>query len=77
MYFMQITFKIETQTLIFILNPCHVVTIAFGILSIIPYSLFSDYLACFCYGSTYGALIGIVFAENGELPFIEIVVYYI
>ena len=73
----QLYFKYHSRTMIFILNPCHLVTLLFGIVSLMPFNRFSDTLFCFSMASCFGAWIGIVFAENGELGQFELTMYYV
>lgn len=63
----QVSFKIQTKTLIFLLNPCHITTLVQGFLFILSNSIWTEFLMVFQVGSAFGAMIGIVFAENGEL----------
>ena len=63
--------------MIFILNPCHLTTLLFGIVSILPLSRITELLYPFAIGGCFGAWLGIVWAENGELSYIEHVCYYI
>ena len=72
-----IYYKIQSETLIFILNPCHVCALAIGVLSLSKYSLKSEFLALYIFSSAFGGWIGLIFAENEELPIIELSVYYI
>ena len=74
---MQIYFKTSTRTIIFMLNPCHITTFLFGLVSFLPLSRFSEILFPFAISGCFGAWVGIVWAENGELPFIEVVSYYV
>jgi hypothetical protein len=74
---MQIYFKTFSRTMIFILNPCHLTTLLFGIVSILPLSRLTELLYPFAIGGCFGAWLGIVWAENGELSYIEHVCYYI
>lgn len=69
--------KIFTRNLIFMLNPCHVATLTFGLCSLLPFNKLTNILFSFSLAACYGAWIGIVFAENGELTLFEEAVYYI
>jgi hypothetical protein len=48
-----------------------------GIVLTSDYSQASELLAMAVFSSAYGGWIGIIFSENDELPYDEIVVYYI
>ena len=74
---MQIYFKSFSRTVIFMLNPCHFTTFLFGLVSLLPLSMFSDMIFPFAIGGCFGAWVGIVWAENGELGFFEVVSYYV
>jgi hypothetical protein len=74
---LQIYFKTFTRTMIFIFNPCHFTTFLFGLVSILPLSRFTDILFPFAIGGCFGAWVGIVWAENGELSYLEVVSYYV
>jgi hypothetical protein len=73
----QIYFKIHSRTVIFILNPCHFITFTFALVSILPFNRFTDVLFSVSLGGCFGAWVGLVFAENGELSQIEHAFYYI
>lgn len=60
----QLYFKFYSHTMIFILNPCHFVTFLLGIVSLLPFNRFTDFLMSWALGSCFGAWIGIAFAEN-------------
>lgn len=53
--------------MIFMFNPCHVVTLGFMLVSLMPFNRFSDTLFSISFASCFGAWIGIIWAENGEL----------
>lgn len=63
--------------MIFIFNPCHFTTLLFGLVSVLPLSRFTEILFPFAIGGCFGAWVGIVWAENGELSYLEIVSYYV
>lgn len=73
----QIYFKVQSETIIYIFNPCHAVTFLFGVISLMPFNRLTDALFPVALASCFGAWIGIVFAENGELSDLEIAMYYI
>lgn len=73
----QLVFKSYTNTMIFIFNPCHVLTFCFGLVSLLPFNRFTDCLMSFSIASCFGAWLGIVWAENGELSPLEHYMYYI
>ena len=74
---LQVYFKTFTRTMIFILNPCHVTTLFFGIVSILPLCPLTEVLFPFAIGGCFGAYLGIIWAENGELSYLEHVSYYV
>ena len=74
---LQIYFKSFTRTIMFILNPCHFTTFLFGIVSLLPLSRFTETIFPLAIGGCFGAWVGIVWAENGELSFLEVVSYYV
>ncbi|CDW75414.1 UNKNOWN [Stylonychia lemnae] len=89
--FFQLHLKYTSNTMIFILNPCHITTALFGLVAFLPYNRFSFMLMLIAFCQTCGAQVihydltylliicswlGIVFAENDELTMFEIVIYY-
>jgi len=63
--------------MIFIINPCHLTTLGFGLVSVLPVSRLTEVLFPFSIGGCFGAWVGIVWAENGELSQLEIFCYYL
>ena len=51
---LNVYFKIKSETLIFILNPCHVCALAIAILSLSKYSIASEFLALYIFSSAFG-----------------------
>ena len=77
-YAVQIYTKSQSQTLIFLFNPWHVITLAWGIVLTSEYSNFSQIMFLYAVSNIWGPYIGIVFAENDELLLaIEIYSYWI
>jgi hypothetical protein len=74
---LQMYFKSFTRTMIFILNPCHLTTLGFGLVSVLPVSRVTEVLFPFSIGGCFGAWVGIVWAENGELSQMETFCYYL
>ena len=72
-----ILFKIESKTLVFMLNPCHAANYFLIYLCLTPYHFTGELVAFSLFGFSFGGLLGIVFNENDGLPFSEIVVYNI
>ena len=70
-------FKIKSETLIFIFNPCHFCALAIAVLSLSKYSIASEFLALYIFSSAFGGWIGVIFAENEELSLLELTVYYV
>ena len=70
-------FKIQSKTLVFMLNPCHASNFFLIYLSFTPYHLAGELVAFSLFGFSFGGLLGIVFNENEGLPLSEIVVYNI
>lgn len=75
--FVQIYAKTRTQTLIFLLNPCHVITLVWAIVLTSNYSKFTQALFLYANANLFNPHIGMVFAENDELESnIEIISYW-
>lgn len=72
-----ISFKLQSRTLIFILNPCHAANAFLIYLTMTDYSGFGEVVALAVYGFSFGGWIGLAFSENEGLPFFEVLVYYI
>lgn len=70
-------YKYHSKTLIFMLNPCHMVTVLIVIVSLGKYSKTTEMLALAIFASAYGGWIGLIFSENEELPLSELVIYYV
>ena len=74
----QIYTKTRTKTLIFLLNPCHVFTIVWGIVLNMKHSLKAELVFLFVMSNVCGPAIGMVFAENDELDSnLEIISYWV
>mmetsp|Transcript_25410 Transcript_25410/g.28219 ORF Transcript_25410/g.28219 Transcript_25410/m.28219 type:complete len:137 (+) Transcript_25410:134-544(+) len=74
----QIYTKTRTKTLIFLFNPCHVFTIAWGIILNMRYSLTAQLVFLFAISNASAPAIGMVFAENDELDSqLEIFSYWV
>lgn len=77
-YSIQIYTKFNSQTMIFLLNPCHVYTLWWGYLLVTKYSKFNQLVFLFWFANVSSPMIGMVFAENDELELvIEIYSYWI
>lgn len=77
-YLIQIYLKINSQTLIFILNPCHVITLVWGIVLTCEYSKTTQILFLYGLSNIFNPWIGMVFAENDELEStLEIYSYWV
>ena len=63
-YLAQIIFKSQTNTLIFIFNPCHAVTFCYGLVYLLPFSIVTEVIACGALGGSFGACLGLMFPEN-------------
>ena len=72
-----IIFKVESRTLIFILNPCHASNFFLIFLCFTPFSIVGELFAFSLFGFSFGGLLGLIFTENEDLPFFEIFVYYV
>lgn len=70
-------FKFEQNTLIFMLNPCHVVNVFLAVVSLRSYSRIGELSALCVYAFSFGGYIGIIFNENEELSQKELVLYYV
>jgi len=69
-------FKFQQNTLIFMLNPCHVVNVFIAVVSLTSYSRIGELSALCVYAFSYGGYIGIIFNENEELSEKEVFIYY-
>lgn len=77
-YFLQIYLKIHSNTLIFILNPCHLITLVWAIILTTEYSKLNQVLFLYAISNIFSPYIGMVFAENDELIHgIEIMSYWV
>ena len=77
-YAVQIVTKIQSQTLIFILNPCHVITLVWGVIHVTEYNRFSQILYLYALSNIASPYMGMVFAENDELEMgVELTSYWI
>jgi hypothetical protein len=72
-----VLFKIESKTLVFMLNPCHASNFFLIYLCFTPFHLAGELVAFCLFGFSFGGLLGIVFNENEGLPKSEIIVYNI
>ena len=72
-----IRFKLDSRTLVFILNPCHAMNAMFIYLCFSNFSLTGEKLALAVFGFSFGGWIGLLFSENDGLPYYEVLVYYI
>ena len=63
--------------MIFILNPCHIVTICYGIVNFMELSILSEVLTCFCLGGSFGAYLAMIFPETDNMYGMEFAFYYI
>jgi hypothetical protein len=70
-------YKYHSKTLIFMRNPCHMVTVLLIIVGFSKFSRFSEMVALAIFASAYGGWIGLIFSENEELPIQELVIYYV
>lgn len=68
-------YKFQSNTLIFMFNPCHIVNILLGIIAVTPFSRTNEWLALCVYSAAFGGYIGIIFNENEELSFVEQIIY--
>lgn len=59
-----IYFKIESRTLIFLLNPCHFATVLLIYLGFTPFSKTNERVALASFGFFFGGWLGIIFREN-------------
>lgn len=74
----QIYAKSKTNTMIFLLNPCHVFTFWWGIVLNMKHSIRAELVFLFCFSNISGPTIGMIFAENDELETqLEIVSYWL
>lgn len=71
------SFKVESRTLVFILNPCHAANFFIIFLTLTEYSFVGEIVALAFYGFSFGGWLGMIFSENEGLPFAEVLVYHI
>lgn len=70
-------FKVQSKTLVFMLNPCHFSCLLLIYLCFTKESPTGQFIALSFYAFTFGGILGIIFTENEGLPMIDIVFYYI
>lgn len=70
-------FKVESKTLVFILNPCHASNVFIIYLCFTKYSKMGEAVAFLFFSFTFGGILGIIFTENEGLPLIDVVIYMI
>jgi hypothetical protein len=73
---LNIYFKSETKTLIFMFNPCHLVNLCLAIVGFSRFSVSTEMMSLFIFSSAFGGWIGLIFSENVELTPLELIVYY-
>jgi len=60
------------------MNPCHMTTLGFGLVSLLPVSRLTEVLFPFAIGGSFGAWVGIFFEENGDdISQLENISYYV
>lgn len=69
MMILQFYFKSLNQTLIFVLNPCHITTTLWAILFLTDATRRGKVLFCVCMSWAFGCILGIVFAENDAMDY--------
>jgi len=72
-----ISFKMNSRTLVFILNPCHAATLFVVFLTMTDFSFIGEIVVLAFYGFSFGGWIGLIFSENEGLPWNEVFVYNI
>ena len=60
-------YKLESKTLIFMFNPCHVVNLFLIITAFTSHCKVAELAAIGVYSFAFGGWIGIVFSENDDL----------
>lgn len=70
-----IWYKYESRTMIFLLNPCHASNFFLIYLCFTDFHLVGELFAFSLFGFSFGGLVGILFSENVDLPFLEELVY--
>jgi hypothetical protein len=59
--------KYEEETMIFMLNPCHMVANTQLLLAFLPFNSFTNLVAIVSFAFSFGAWIGVLFTENEGL----------
>jgi hypothetical protein len=72
-----IWFKIQSRTLVFILNPCNISAFFLIYLCFTEFNQVGELVAFCHFGFCFGGFIGIIFSENEGLPMIWCIVYTI
>ena len=70
-------YKWHNMTLIFMLNPCHFVVFVQVIVFFSKFSVKAELLTLFIVSSAFGGWCGMIWSENIEMTFPELVVYYL
>ena len=74
----QVLTKFKTHTMIFLINPCHVITFVWAILLTTKYSIVGQILFIYGHANVFNPYLGMIFAENDELESsIEITSYWL
>ena len=68
--------KFSTSTLVFMVNPCHIVNLFLVIVSLTSHSRLGELCALAVYSFSFGGYIGIIFNENEGFTQFETVIYH-
>jgi TMEM164 family len=68
--------KLQSKTLIFMLNPCHIVNLFLVIVSVRDHDRFGELCALAVYSFAFGGYIGVIFNENEGFDLWELLVYH-
>ena len=74
----QVYTKVHTNTMIFLFNPCHIITLVWAICLTTKHSIVTQVLFLYGHANVFNPYLGMLFAENDELEHsIEIVSYWL
>lgn len=68
--------KVQSRTLIFMFNPCHIVNLFLVIVSLRKHDRLGELCALAVYSFAFGGYIGIIFNENEGFSLFELIIYH-
>lgn len=69
--------KYDDETMIFMLNPCHVTALLQAVCCFCPFNKWTEFVALTSFAFNFGGWIGIIFPELDGYTQAEVVVYYV